>query len=208
VRSRRAPDADGSGGFERFGWAPPLLDDEAPTFIKRQCRAPEDHTPSGRLLDGLQDQAASTSAGNHPRFSRTPGRHGSDIGDYLIALGGCGLAVGIVGASSGEAVSSVAEFAHSLLHARWRDVPLHDSGSLSGGVHPSTVGAHVLAEIATSGTHESLDGHTRRYDVPEEAAVRLLYLIQSTQRLGAALSYSGAKADSRMIRVSSMPRRQ
>ena len=48
----------------------------------------------------------------------------------------------------------------------------------------------------------------RRYDVPEEAAVRLLYLIQSTQRLGAALSYSGAKADSRVIRVSSMPRRQ
>ena len=48
----------------------------------------------------------------------------------------------------------------------------------------------------------------RRNAVPEEAAVRLLYLIQSTQRLGAALSYSGAKADSRMIRVSSMPRRQ
>src|SRR5262249_60257482 len=28
-----APDEDGSGGFERFGWAPPLLDDEASTFI-------------------------------------------------------------------------------------------------------------------------------------------------------------------------------
>src|SRR3989442_15319138 len=27
------PDQDGSGGFERFGWAPPLLDDEASTFI-------------------------------------------------------------------------------------------------------------------------------------------------------------------------------
>jgi dihydrofolate reductase len=28
-----APDQDGSDGFERFGWAPPLLDDEASTFI-------------------------------------------------------------------------------------------------------------------------------------------------------------------------------
>ncbi|MEU9916297.1 dihydrofolate reductase family protein [Streptomyces sp. NPDC051001] len=28
-----APDQDGSGGFERFGWAPPLLDDEASTLI-------------------------------------------------------------------------------------------------------------------------------------------------------------------------------
>ncbi|MER6184133.1 dihydrofolate reductase family protein [Streptomyces sp. NPDC001652] len=30
-----APDQDGSGGFERFGWAPPLLDDEASTFISK-----------------------------------------------------------------------------------------------------------------------------------------------------------------------------
>jgi len=30
---RDAPDQDGSDGFERFGWAPPLLDDEASTFI-------------------------------------------------------------------------------------------------------------------------------------------------------------------------------
>jgi len=30
-----APDEGGSGGFERFGWAPPLLDDEASTFISR-----------------------------------------------------------------------------------------------------------------------------------------------------------------------------
>ncbi|MER6420144.1 dihydrofolate reductase family protein [Streptomyces sp. NPDC001137] len=28
-----APDQDGSGGFERFGWAPPLLDEEASAFI-------------------------------------------------------------------------------------------------------------------------------------------------------------------------------
>jgi dihydrofolate reductase len=34
-REAGAPDADGSGGFERFGWAPPLLDDEASTFISR-----------------------------------------------------------------------------------------------------------------------------------------------------------------------------
>ena len=26
---------DGSGGFERFGWAPPLLDDQASTFISQ-----------------------------------------------------------------------------------------------------------------------------------------------------------------------------
>jgi dihydrofolate reductase len=32
-REASAPDEDGSGGFERFGWAPPLLDDEASTFI-------------------------------------------------------------------------------------------------------------------------------------------------------------------------------
>jgi dihydrofolate reductase len=28
-----APDEERSGGFDRFGWAPPLLDDEASTFI-------------------------------------------------------------------------------------------------------------------------------------------------------------------------------
>src|SRR5436190_2868214 len=33
TREAGAPDEDGSGGFERFGWAPPLLDDEASTFI-------------------------------------------------------------------------------------------------------------------------------------------------------------------------------
>lgn len=32
-REAGAPDEDGSGGFERFGWAPPLLDDEASMFI-------------------------------------------------------------------------------------------------------------------------------------------------------------------------------
>ena len=34
-REAGAPDDDGSGGFERFGWAPPLLDDEASTFISQ-----------------------------------------------------------------------------------------------------------------------------------------------------------------------------
>src|SRR2546423_12969483 len=32
---REASAPDGSGGFERFGWAPPLLDDEASTFISQ-----------------------------------------------------------------------------------------------------------------------------------------------------------------------------
>jgi dihydrofolate reductase len=32
-REAGAPDEEGSGGFQRFGWAPPLLDDEASTFI-------------------------------------------------------------------------------------------------------------------------------------------------------------------------------
>ncbi|GGW99894.1 deaminase reductase [Streptomyces malachitofuscus] len=30
-----APEGKGSGGFERYGWAPPLLDDAASTFIGR-----------------------------------------------------------------------------------------------------------------------------------------------------------------------------
>src|SRR5438477_12479853 len=34
-REASAPDEGGSGGFERFGWAPPLLDDEASTFISQ-----------------------------------------------------------------------------------------------------------------------------------------------------------------------------
>ena len=34
-REAGAPDEDGSGGFERFGWASPLLDEEASTFISR-----------------------------------------------------------------------------------------------------------------------------------------------------------------------------
>ena len=34
-REAGAPDEKGSGGFERFGWAPPLLDDEASTFISQ-----------------------------------------------------------------------------------------------------------------------------------------------------------------------------
>ena len=29
------PEEDGSGGFERLGWGPPLLDDEASTFISQ-----------------------------------------------------------------------------------------------------------------------------------------------------------------------------
>ncbi|MFE5813122.1 dihydrofolate reductase family protein [Streptomyces sp. NPDC056479] len=34
-REAGAPDEDGTGGFDRFGWAPPLLDDEASTFISQ-----------------------------------------------------------------------------------------------------------------------------------------------------------------------------
>ena len=34
-RHAGAPDKDGSRGFERFGWAPPLLDDEASRFISQ-----------------------------------------------------------------------------------------------------------------------------------------------------------------------------
>jgi dihydrofolate reductase len=34
-REAGAAEEDGSGGFERFGWAPPLLDDEASTFISQ-----------------------------------------------------------------------------------------------------------------------------------------------------------------------------
>ncbi|MFE6176166.1 dihydrofolate reductase family protein [Streptomyces sp. NPDC056464] len=34
-REAGAPDKDGTGGFDRFGWAPPLLDDEASTFISQ-----------------------------------------------------------------------------------------------------------------------------------------------------------------------------
>ena len=34
-REAAAPEEDGSGGFERFGWAPPLLDDDASTFISQ-----------------------------------------------------------------------------------------------------------------------------------------------------------------------------
>ncbi|TWF78192.1 dihydrofolate reductase [Pseudonocardia hierapolitana] len=34
-RGAGAPDEDGSSGFERFGWAPPLLDDRASTFISQ-----------------------------------------------------------------------------------------------------------------------------------------------------------------------------
>jgi len=29
------PDEDGGGGFERFGWGPPLLGDEASAFISQ-----------------------------------------------------------------------------------------------------------------------------------------------------------------------------
>ncbi|WP_210590302.1 dihydrofolate reductase family protein [Streptomyces sp. GESEQ-35] len=34
-RGDGAPDEDGGVGFERFGWGPPLLDDEASTFISQ-----------------------------------------------------------------------------------------------------------------------------------------------------------------------------
>jgi len=37
-REARAPDEEGSVGFERFGWGPPLLDDEASTFISQAFR--------------------------------------------------------------------------------------------------------------------------------------------------------------------------
>jgi hypothetical protein len=35
ARCEDGPEADGSGGFDRFGWGPPLLDDEASLFISR-----------------------------------------------------------------------------------------------------------------------------------------------------------------------------
>src|SRR5207247_11390495 len=38
-REAGGPDEDGSGGFERFGWAPPLLDDEASTFISQDRKS-------------------------------------------------------------------------------------------------------------------------------------------------------------------------
>jgi dihydrofolate reductase len=34
-REGGGPEEDGSDGFERFGWGPPLLDDEASTFISQ-----------------------------------------------------------------------------------------------------------------------------------------------------------------------------
>ncbi len=34
-REAGVPEEDSGGGFERFGWAPPLLDDEAATFISQ-----------------------------------------------------------------------------------------------------------------------------------------------------------------------------
>ncbi|MEV0218806.1 dihydrofolate reductase family protein [Streptomyces sp. NPDC050704] len=37
-REAGAQDEDARGGFERFGWAPPLLDDEASTFIGQTFR--------------------------------------------------------------------------------------------------------------------------------------------------------------------------
>ncbi len=35
TRREDGPEADGAGGFERFGWGPPLLDEEASIFISR-----------------------------------------------------------------------------------------------------------------------------------------------------------------------------
>jgi dihydrofolate reductase len=40
-REAGASDEDGSDGFERFGWAPPLLDDEASTFISQTFQRAE-----------------------------------------------------------------------------------------------------------------------------------------------------------------------
>jgi dihydrofolate reductase len=40
-RESAVPDAVGGGGFERFGWAPPLLDDEASTFISETFQRAE-----------------------------------------------------------------------------------------------------------------------------------------------------------------------
>ena len=56
-READAPDEVGSGGFERFGWGPPLLDEEASTFIGRLSSAP----------------TRSCSAGGPTRSSPAPG---------------------------------------------------------------------------------------------------------------------------------------
>jgi hypothetical protein len=42
-----APDEEGRGKFERFGWGPPLLDDEASTFISQAFQR-ADAFPLGR----------------------------------------------------------------------------------------------------------------------------------------------------------------
>jgi hypothetical protein len=55
--------------------------------LEATMQGPEDHTPSVRLLNGLHDQAATTSASNHPRFSRTTGRHGQRHRGLLVVRG-------------------------------------------------------------------------------------------------------------------------
>ena len=70
-REAGAPYEDGSGGFERFGWAPPLLDDEASSFISQAFQRADAFLFGRRTFEIF---AGSWGAGMYP---------GSPVGEAL-----------------------------------------------------------------------------------------------------------------------------
>src|SRR5215213_10474997 len=72
-REASAPDEDGSRGFERFGWAPPLLDDEASAYISQTFQRADAFLLGRRTYEIF---AGSWGAGMDP---------GNPVGDALNA---------------------------------------------------------------------------------------------------------------------------
>ncbi|MDW5328916.1 dihydrofolate reductase family protein [Plantactinospora sp. KLBMP9567] len=102
-RETGARDEEGSGGFQRFGWAPPLLDDEASTFISQTFQRADAFlfgrrtyeifagswgagmdpgNPVGEALNSRPKYVASTSLTN-PRWANTTVL----FGDVAAAIG-------------------------------------------------------------------------------------------------------------------------
>jgi dihydrofolate reductase len=106
-----APEEEGSGGFERSGWAPPLLDEEASAFISRTFQRADAFlfgrrtyeifagswgagmdpgNPVGEALNRRPKYVASTTL-THPRWAHTTVRSGdvsAAVGELRAEPGG------------------------------------------------------------------------------------------------------------------------
>ena len=70
-------------------------------MLEATRQGPKITLPASDYLTASKNQAATTSADDHRRFSRTAGRHDRDIGDYLLTGGTTAARPGLVEVTGG-----------------------------------------------------------------------------------------------------------